>query len=392
MKAVLYACSAACVPAPPEKRFPVNHLTKKGTQMRNVREVVLAGICAAVIGFGTESRAAAKIDISEDCWLNVAVLGQAHCKLETDAADENDIYLRRGRIILSGQLKDGIQFFVETDNDNAGKNGAGSVSTDIQDAFVDFRLLKSDSAEAWVAGGLILLPFSFENKSSAASLLGLDYNAETIQFVNSFVWRDYGAELHGNFGRKVSYRVGAFDGYDPYATAAIRKNDAAPLRCTGHVAVNILGTAETSSFYTQERLQDAPYVSFGAGFDTQPKATVTIPLPGETAVEQDSDAWVVDVQSGFKAGPVKVTLNGAYYEWDNGVFKGATAFAEGGVKAGKVEATGKWILVDPDSGDETSDYTAGLNYFFKKHNVRAGVEYRWGDSNDMVLGGVQFLL
>jgi hypothetical protein len=360
--------------------------------MSRIGSSLLAGVFAAIVGSGTNGMAAAKIDISEDCWLNVALLGQVHCKLETDAADENDIYLRRGRIILSGQIRDGIQFFAETDNDNAGKNGTGGVSTDIQDAFVDFRLLKSDSAEAWLAGGLILLPFSFENKSSAASLLGMDYNAETIQFVNSFVWRDYGAELHGNFGKKVSYRVGAFDGYDPYATATIRKNDGAPFRCTGHVAVNILGNAETSSFYSQERLQGAPYISLGAGFDTQPKATETIPAPGDAPVEQDSDAWVVDVQSGFNCGPVSVTLNGAYYEWDNGLFKGATAFAEGGVKAGKVEATGKWTMVDPDSGDETQDYTAGLNYFFKKHSVRAGVEYRWGDGNDLVLGGVQFLL
>jgi hypothetical protein len=341
------------------------------------------------------SVAGPKWNLTDDgsSWLQLSFLGQAHFKYEKDAADQEDIYLRRGRIILAGQVTDGIQFFVETDNDNAGKSGAGNVSTDIQDAFVDFRFLQTGSAEAWVAGGLILLPFSFENKSSAASLLGIDYNAETIRFVNSFVWRDYGAELHGNFGKKVSYRVGAFDGYDPYATATIEKNPKASLRCVGHVAVNVLGDAQTGSFYSQERLQEGNYLSLGAGFDSQNNATLTIPATDEeTPVTEDAGAWVVDLQSGFECGPVDLTVNAAYYDWDNGAFKGATAFAEAGVKMGKVEVTGKWTLVDPDTGDDTTDYAAGVNYLFKKHNARVGVEYRTGDSDDMILGGVQVLL
>jgi len=288
---------------------------------------------------------------------------------------------------------DGIQFFVETDNDNAGKSGTSGVSTDIQDAFVDFRLFQTESAEAWVAGGLILLPFSFENKSSAASLLGIDYNAETIKFVNNFVWRDYGAELHGNFGKKVSYRVGAFDGYDTYSTAAIEKNPDAQLRCTGHVAVNLIGDVQTSTFFTQERLQEeGHYLSLGAGFDTQGNATRTIPAEDEMPVSQDSDAWCIDFQSGFDCGAVDLTVNGAWYDWDNGACDGNTSFVEAGIKAGKVEVTGKWSLADPGAGPSKTDYTVGVDYFFKKHNAKVGVEYRWGDSNDVLLGGIGVLL
>jgi hypothetical protein len=287
---------------------------------------------------------------------------------------------------------DGIQFFAETDNDKAGKSGESAVSTDIQDVFVDFRLLKQDVHELWIATGLILLPFSFETKSSAASLLGVDYNAETIKTVNDFTWRDIGVELHGNLGKVFSCRVGAFDGYDRYATAAIEKNPEAALRYTGHVSLNALGTAETGSFYTQERLASGNYLALGAGFDTQNDATRTIPREGETAVAQDASAWVVDVQSGFDFGTVGLTLNGAYYDWDNGAFKGNTYFVETGVKAGKAMLTGKYSRQEPDQGVETSDTTAGLNWFFKKHNAKVGVEYRWGDSNDQVLAGVQVLL
>jgi len=90
---------------------------------------------------------------------------------------------------------------------------AQSGSTEIQHVFLDARLIECDN-EIWAKAGLILLPFSFETRVSAASLLGIDYNIEAIKLVNTFIWRDYGAELHGNFGKKLAYAVGIFDGYD----------------------------------------------------------------------------------------------------------------------------------------------------------------------------------
>jgi len=39
-----------------------------------------------------------------------------------------------------------------------------------------------------------------------------------------------------------------------------------------------------------------------------------------------------------------------------------------------------------------SDYTVGLDYFFKGQSLRVGVEYRFGDSPDSVLAGLKFLL
>lgn len=89
-----------------------------------------------------------------------------------------------------------------------------------------------------------MFPFSFENKSSAASLLGIDYNAEVIKFVNTFVWRDYGVEFHGNSGDKFAYRIGAFDGVPGGG-----KNPEAPLRFTEHIAYNPIGKIETGWFF-----------------------------------------------------------------------------------------------------------------------------------------------
>ncbi len=326
-----------------------------------------------------------KWDMAEDSYLQLGFLGQVHAAYAPDAADQEDIYLRRARIILSGQVMDGVKFFAETDNDNAGKNGTTDVETDIQDAFVDLRL----ASNHWVEVGLILLPFSFETKSSAASLLGLDYNSEVIKLVNSFVWRDYGAEFHGNFGNRFAYRAGLFDGYDDSATT---KNAEAPLRYTGHAALNLIGEVETGWFYTQERLAGKPYLTVGVGGDYQEEATRLVSTNGTPDAIIDNQAIVVDFQSGFNVGPLAATINGGWYTWDNAAFDGDTLFVEAGLRHEQVQVTGKVSAQEPDKGASKQDTTVGVHYFLKKHNARCGLEHRWGDSDDLTLAGIQFLL
>ncbi len=350
---------------------------------------IVAALVVGALTAGT-AHAGPRWELGEDSWMTASFLGQIHGSYVNEGTDPYDVYLRRGRIILAGQIMEGVKFFAETDNDNAGRRGT-SVSTDIQDAFIDIQIMNS---EHWVEVGLILLPFSFENRSSAASLLGIDYNAETVKFVNTFVWRDYGAELHGSFfDKRVSYCVGAFDGYD---TADSSKNPDADVRLTGHVAVNLLGEAETGWFYGQNRQDADAYVSIGAGYDWQDRATLISTVVPEgsdpVTVEADSEAWVVDMQAGFDVGCSDVTINAAWYNWDNSAFNGDTGFVEAGVQVGKTMVTGKYSVQDPDGSEHTEDYTAGLHYFMKKHNARGGIEYRWGDSSDMVLVGMQVLL
>jgi hypothetical protein len=344
----------------------------------------------------TAALAGPKWELGDDSWMKLSFLGQPHFSYNPDGADKEDFYLRRGRIILAGQIMDGVKFFVETDNDNAGKRGVSS-STDIQDAFVDLRVY----GDHWLEAGLVLLPFSFETKSSAASLLGIDYNAEVVKLANTFVWRDYGAELHGNFGSTVAYRVGLFDGYDNDSGI---KNSGAGLRVCGHVAVNLLGKVETGWFLGQSRLGKAgDYLTVGAGMDYQKDATVVTPevvLPAgggllavaAAPIVEDNEAWVVDLQSGMDLGAVGLTVNAALYDWDNAVYKGNTAFVEAGVLIQKTMITAKYSVQDPNNGDATEDYTAGIHYFMKGHNIRGGLEARWGDSDDMYLLGLQFLL
>lgn len=323
-------------------------------------------------------------DISEDAYIQMGALGQVHGAYTEHAADEHDLYLRRARLILQGQVTDGVKFFMETDNDNAGRSGTTGVSTDIQDAFVEQRIVTNH----YVQGGLILLPFSFENASSAGSLLGLDYNLETLKFAETFAWRDYGVVVRGDFGKRVAYRLGAFDGYDDKAGT---KNPEAKIRGTGHIAINLLGETETGWFFTQERLADTPYLAVGVGADSQKDASQLVSTNGPATIV-DNDAWVVDFQSGFSVGGLFATVNGAWYSWDNAQFDGETAFLEAGLRYREFQVTCKQSRQEPESLDSVDDTTIGFHHYRKKHQARAGLEYRWGDTDTQVLLGFQILL
>jgi hypothetical protein len=374
----------------------INIKQKGDTVMSKSLIVVLAAVCVLLTAGSDNSWSGPKWEIgNSNTWMQAGFLGQIHFSMLDGAADEDDVYLRRARIILSGQITDGVMFFAETDNDNAGKSGQTAVSTDIQDVFADVRLIKHDEESAhWLKAGLILLPFSFENRSGAGSPLGIDYNAEAIKLVNTFAWRDYGAELHGNMGKWVSYAAGVFDGYDVKDSD---KNPGSALRFTGHMAINPVGKAESDWFYSQERLgKKGDYLSLGAGVDMQDKATLTVTSAtngvAETRVENDSNNWVVDLQAGQAVKMMLFTLNAAYYDWDNSAFKGDTAFVEGGAMYENTQLTMKYTVQDPDGKDSTADYTVGIHHYLKGHNARGGVEYRWGDSADMILAGIHFLL
>ena len=346
-----------------------------------VRKTLLATIALlmTVVISAAPAFAGPKWEFGEDGWMSLGFLGQVHYSFMEDAVDEHDFYLRRARVILQGQIMEGVKVFAETDYPNAGKDGVDADFI-IQDAWVDVQLFGSDH---WVKGGLILLPFSFETRSSAASLLGIDYNSETIKFVNDWVWRDTGVSFQGSFAKRVGYKAGLFDGYDND-----NKNSDAKLRFTGRVDVAVIGDVPTGWFYAQDGISDKSYLYVGGGYDYQDEATMVDPT-----LAMDNQAWVLDFQSGFNLGEMlHLTVNGAWYDWDNSKFDGNTAFVESGLRYQKIIGTLKYSLEDPDAGNQVDNYTVGLQYNLKGNNIKGGIEYRWGDSSDWVLVGVQFLL
>jgi hypothetical protein len=347
--------------------------------------LALTALLLAVLLATTPAHAGPKWEYGDAAWMKLDLLGQVHYSFLDGAVDEDDFFIRRFRILVNGQIMEGVKVFVQTDYTNAGKQGADP-DFNLFDAWVDVRLFGSDH---WVKGGLIPLPFSFENSSAVGALLGLDYNAEILEIANDSSWRDVGLAIHGSFANRVGYRAGIFDGYENDDT-----NPDSDLRFTGRIDIAVLGDVPTGWFYVQDTLGGGTYLTIGGGYDNQGKATLVTPELFEAeSIPVDSEAWVLDFRSGYQfSGALHLTVNGAWYDWDSSDFMGSTAFVEAGLRHNKIIGTFKYSLEDPDGDAKINDYTAGLHYNLKGNNIKGGVEYRWGDSADWLLFGVQFLL
>jgi hypothetical protein len=341
---------------------------------------------------------------------------------DSDATWDSTFKLRRARIILSGQVAEGVSFFVETDDynrggrGNAGAAGGTGEGTFIQDAYVDFAI----APEFKIAMGMILLPFMHHNRQSAVSLLGVDYNVDVVKFMNNKVWRDTGIEFRGLLaGGVIDYRIGVFQGQereldimtnDRTDRVGHLNEDAAP-RFVGRIQLNLLD-AEDGFFYSGNYLGKKKIVSFGGGIDYQNGAGIDYDYQAGAAKKIDDYlAWTLDLTIDYPFAPGTVfALQGAYVHIDNrwsrttvttmdtttqsatdtldSYYKYTYYGEEYGyfIQAGlllmntiqPVIKYSTWVNKNKNAtGDDTSTYlTFGLNYFISGHNANIKIEYR----------------
>ncbi len=203
------------------------------------------------------------------------ILAQAQgerVRTTTGAGNSQDIFLRRFRLIASGNFSKNLSFFVETDSPNLGKaTAAGSKVEErvyLQDAFVTYTF----RPEFQVDAGMLLLALSHNYVQSAASLLPIDYGPYTFlasEPTGSRVGRDYGAQVRGYlFNKHFEYRAGVFQGN--CAASATNPGATNGFRYSGR-AVWYPFEAETGFFYTGTTLGAKKILSIGAAFDHQMK-------------------------------------------------------------------------------------------------------------------------
>jgi hypothetical protein len=134
-------------------------------------------------------------------------------------------FIRRARFMLSGQLCDKVNYFVETDLPNFGKYANYTVDLFIQDAWVE---LNFDSA-IQLDIGMLLIPFSHHAMQGATSLHALDYHSTLVRYPTGGdkVWRDMGLMVRGLlFNDRLEYRVAVSNGiHHPAANTSERSRE-----------------------------------------------------------------------------------------------------------------------------------------------------------------------
>ena len=314
--------------------------------------------------------AQASIKVGEDVTIRFGTLLQGWGDWTQDPVSEGyaqNLYLRRARLLVGGQVAKNISFFIETDNPNLGRApkalGSGFI---LQDALAEVKL----SDPLTISAGLMFVPFCRNCIQSAATLLSLDYSSFSFlatPATQSSVGRDVGFQAKGYFnGNRIEYRVGAFQGF----RAAGSRN---PLRGVGRLQINLFEPETPGIFYTGTYLGTKRVLAIGGGVDMQAG-------PGD-----NYRAWTIDAFLDLPlTDSVSVTAQVDYFAYDGGqtfptVAEQTAIFAEAGMyfKPLRLMPFVKFETqnFDPVAAVDNARYQAGFTYYIAGHNATLKLAY-----------------
>jgi hypothetical protein len=342
------------------------------------------------------SAGAEKITIDDDTFLNIGVLLQPQFTVTENASPGGDLgtdfFLRRGRLVLSGQYDANIGFIFLTDQANWGRNGDYTQQFIIQDAVAWYKV----GPEFTFSAGFMLSPFVRNGYASAGALTTVDYRLAVIKFPpTGRAFRDMGVEARGLLAQdRIYYRAGVFAGVagrpDDPATPEVDEElnpDDMP-RFTGTVRFNILGKEEGYA---------PPNINFGAG----PVVNVGV------AIDYQKDAYgttddarhlglAADLVVDYPLSPeMELLASAAFIRYDNyALGDQANAFyVEGGLRYNSIEPFGAFEYFDADVAGKLTNIKLGLGYWFAKsnYNIKAEVTIpdQEGAAENNLVGVVQ---
>lgn len=310
-----------------------------------------------------------------------------------------DMFMRRARLMLWGNVTKDLAVFIDTDQANWGKNGLYNQPMVVQDAFFSYTI----APELKIDAGLMLVPLSHHTLEGATSLHALDYHSDLIRFPAGHTFRDVGLQFRGLLaGDKLHYRVGIFNGVRQNAVPAPADPAMAPLpvnnhglpRFTGHLRANIVGV-EPDFFLKGIYFSETPIVTVGVGADYQPSALIRSPAEPLERRSYFQGSLDVFAEIPFSADNEVIVKANVFYAsiGASGVTGPAVNARPQGAMGGYLEAGYRmgWIeplafveaYQEPDAEDEPGARSmisphVGVNFWAMKHNfnIKTDLGYR----------------
>jgi len=299
--------------------------------------------------------------------------GSSNSKLE---GTTQNLFLRRLRLMLSGNIGTDFEYFIITDDANLGKVGATDGTKNnggfiFQDAVLTYKFTEKIKLDA----GLIIVPLSHISTQAATNLHSWDFGAYAFSQsgpLGSSTNRDGGVQVRGIVGKKhgnLEFRVGVFQGKRAAEVSAAgetlgRVNGRNSFRLAGRAQWNFFDS-EGGLFLGGSYLGSKKLLSIGVGHDRQDDYSATafdvyVDMPiGKNGIMGQLDHVIMD---GGK--------------WLPTLHKQTTDFAELGYRIGAIKLSPMVryesrkmdtpTIAIPNSFDETR-MGAGLAWWFKGH-------------------------
>ena len=238
------------------------------------RALALALVFAPAASFAT------KVPIPiEGATLNVSLQVQPQFIINEGGAPAGDspsydLFVRRTRILVNGDLGPNFTYLIQVDNANFGKFGNFTGRAIIQDAWIGWAPLGlTGGTVIFVDAGLLLVPLAHHVLMSTTNYVTADTQADAFRMPGSPLpaLRDTGVQLRGWLANKrVGFRGGVFEGYTPFAAAncvpATAGTCIAPKRnpmLAGFVNFDVIGSEEGGWLYGAYHWSKDPILSVG---------------------------------------------------------------------------------------------------------------------------------
>jgi hypothetical protein len=335
-----------------------------------MQHLCLVALTFAMLSAAAPAAGQVVIKVNEDVNFKFGVLGQFQADWLEDADGEGtqqNLFLRRARVLFGGQVAKHLTFFVETDAPNLGKTISGvkniTPQVIVQDAFGTWTLHKAVAVDF----GLMYVPFSRNSLQSGATLLPIDYGAYTFSTsaaTQSTVGRDTGVQARGYAaGNRLEYRLGAFQGHRD-----AESHDS--FRYAGRLQFQLLQPEAPGFFYTGTYLGTRRVATIGGAIDSQ----------------DDYHAYDIDAFLDHPLGNGAVTAQVAWNRIDGDTTfrqlpKQNVVFFEGGylfrdLKLTPVfQYTRRNVLDTASTITDEQRWSLGLNYWWTGHNANVKAAY-----------------
>ncbi len=297
----------------------------------------------------------------------VLLQGQADWQELASGSYAQNLFLRRTRFLVAGQVTKEVFFFFQTENSRLGAvNAAGSkvISSGFQvlDAVAEWRIAKEFNL--W--GGLIYVPTSREALKSSSSEFMMDTSAWAYTATTALTGtggRDTGFMARGYFlNDRLEYRLGAFQGLRDSAS----RN---PFRTVARLQYNFLDTeVYTLPAYVSSNFGKKKILALGAAYDAQ----------------LDYQGFTADVFADIPVGFGSVVGTATYHHLDGGTTlkslpKQDLYHIDAGLyfKGAKIGPWGRYEHknVSADSTKNEDRYLLGLNYYPYGNNLN--LKFGW---------------
>jgi hypothetical protein len=323
-----------------------------------MRTSVLVSIVLAASSAAPGAAQAARITVSDHAHVDLHGYLQpsAGASLDVDSGDVlTDMYIRRARLLVSGQVNPEVSFFLGTLSANMGAGGDLSPRELVADAWVNYRVHRSLQLTA----GSFLVPFSRHMQQSGMKLHGVDFHGALLKRDGTlYTLRDFGVQARGLLlSDRLDYRVALLDG----VTGEEATTDAP--RVVARVAVN-LADAEPELHLAGTQLGKRTVISVGVSADVEPGQAAD----GEGLYWALAADALVDIPVGENA----LVFTAAGYHYGSGgalMPAGTGAWADLGYRIGSWEPIVAAELYAPREGDAGRRLApmGGLNWWIDGH-------------------------